>query len=200
MKNARRVRSCVGAALLDVIFTCGFIALLAGITIPSLQASRDRDRARFAARHLAAIMQGLRIEALRSNRAVAIRFDPDDLGAFATYGDGDGDGVLQADVDGGVDTPLGRAGKLDDYFAGASFEVPLAVPSPDGHGAISAHSDPIRIGSSNFMTFSPLGTATSGTLYITGGAGTLVCIRVLGATGRIRVLTFHRGRRTWLSE
>ena len=203
MKNyggARVWGACVGAALLDVIFTCSFIALLAAIAIPSLHGSRDRERAVLAGRYLAGTLQALRIEAIRRNRPVALRLDPDDIGSMATYVDGDGDGVLQSDVDSGVDTPLAPDANLRDYFAGASFRIPFDVPAPDGGGTIAADSDPVRIGNSNFLSFSPLGTATSGTLYLTGGAGTLVCIRVLGATGRIRLLTFHPGRQTWLAD
>ena len=189
-----------GAALLDVLFTCSFIALLAAIAIPSLHASRERDAVEMAARHLASRMNLLRIEAIRRNRYVAMRFDPDDIGLYATFVDGDGDGVLQSDVSNGVDAALDREARVADNFASVAFRVPIDVPSPDGGGVIAAESDPIRIGKSNFVTFSPLGTSTSGTIYLAGRGGTQLCVRIFGATGRIRVMRFDPGTAKWRQD
>ena len=189
------LRCARGAALLDVLVTCGLITVLAAIAIPSLHTSRDRDAAIMAARFLASKLNLLRIEALRRNRAVALRFDPDDLGSVASYIDGDGDGVSQQDVDNGVDGSLDSA-RLADHFARVGFRIPAEVPAPDGVGVLAADSDPLRIGSSNFVSFSPLGTATSGTIYL-AGRGTQVSVRVFGATGRIRVLRFDPASGAW---
>ncbi len=193
-------RSARGAALLDVLFTCSFIALLAAIAIPSLHASRERDAVEMAARHLASRMNLLRIEAIRRNGYVAMRFDPDDVGLYGTFVDGDGDGVLQNDVNNGVDTALDRQAHVADNFASVSFRVPVDVPSPDGGGIVAAESDPIRIGKSNFVTFSPLGTSTSGSIYLAGRGGTQFCVRIFGATGRIRVMRFDPGTATWRQD
>lgn len=198
--NCEPATSTRGAALLDVIFTCGLIALLAAIAIPSLHASRERDAAVMAARHLATQLQLLRVEAIRRNRHVAMWLDPERVGRYRTYVDGDGDGVLQADVDSGIDVALEREAHLAQYFALVSFRVPLDVPAPDGPGTIPALSDPIRIGSSNFVSFSPVGSATSGTLYLAGDGGTQTCVRIFGATARIRVLRFDRGTRAWRQD
>jgi hypothetical protein len=185
-----------GAALVDVVFTCGLIATLAAVAIPTLHAARERDAALLAARHLASRLHSLRIEALRRNRAVALRFDSADPGRLAAFVDGDGDGVRQTDVDAGLDSPLGVEMHVRDLFDAASVAVPTTVPAPDGVGSIAAGSDPIRIGSSDFVSFSAAGSATSGTIYLTSG-GTQVCVRVFGATGRIRVLRFDRGTLSW---
>jgi len=193
-------RAARGAALIDLVFTCGLVAVLAAMAIPSLQASRDRDAVRMAARHLANTLQMLRVEAIRLNRFVAIRFDPDDLGHYATYMDGDGDGVLQADIDGGVDAPLGPAAHLAHVFATVSLRVAETVPVPDGAGVIAADSDPIRIGSTNLVSFSALGSSTSGTIYLAARDGSQMCIRLLGTTGRIRLLWFDRASAAWRQD
>jgi hypothetical protein len=46
---------------------------------------------------------------------------------------------------------------------------------------------------------SPDGTATSGTLYLQGKRAQYA-VRVLGATGRTRVLAFDRERQTWINR
>lgn len=169
---------------------------MAAIAIPHLHASRERSAPLLAARFLAGKLNLLRIEAVRRNRVVAMRFDPDDLGRFGVYVDGDADGVRQRDVDDRIDVAVDAEARIGDYFDLASFYVPLPVIAPDG-GAIEAASDPIRIGSTNFLSFNPAGTSTSGTIYLAGRDGSQVCVRVFGATGRVRVLWFDRARRTW---
>jgi hypothetical protein len=192
-----KVTAMRGATLIDLIFTCGLIAVIAVVAIPSLHASRERDAALMAARHLASKLTVLRIEAIRRNRSVAMRFDPDELGRFGTYVDGDGDGVLQQDIDRGIDRSLEAEAHLAHYFATVSYRVALSVPMPDGSGVIAAGADPLRIGGSNLLSFSPVGSATSGTIYLAGRAGTQVCVRVFGATGRVRVLRFDRVSDAW---
>lgn len=194
------VGRCRGAALLDVIFTCGLIAILAAIAIPSLHASRDRDQATLAARQLASKLHLLRVEAIRRNRAVAMRFDPADIGRVVPYVDGDGDGVREQDIINGVDPPLDRDTHVSDTFATVSFRVAQTVPAPDGSEILAVNSDPIRIGNSNFVSFSPLGTCTSGTIYLAGRGGAQLSVRVFGATGRIRVLRFESSSGTWRAD
>lgn len=189
-----------GAALIDVIFTCGFIALLAAIAIPSLHASREREATVVAARYVASKLNLLRIEAMRRNAVVAMRLDPQELGRFQMYADGDGDGVSQHDVSTGIDPPIEPATHVADHFALVRFAIPVALPTPDGGGSLAADSDPVRIGNSNFISFGPLGTSTSGTIYIAGRGGTQLCVRIFGATARIRVLRFDRATSSWRQE
>lgn len=189
-----------GVALLDVIFTCALIVVMAAIAIPSLHASRERDAAVTAARHLASRLSLLRVDALRRNRAVAVRFDPDDVGRFGSFADGDGDGISQQDIDANVDPRLEPETHVSDLFTLVSFHVPISIPAPDGNSVIAADSDPVRIGNSNFLSFSPVGTATSGTVYLAGRDGTQVCVRIFGATGRVRVLWFDRTIGAWRQD
>jgi Tfp pilus assembly protein FimT len=173
---------------------------MAAIAIPTLQATRERDATVLAARHLANRLSLLRVEALRRNRAIALRFDPDDMGRVGTFADGDGDGISQQDVDQNIDSSLEPSTHVSQMFPLVSFHVPIAVPAPDGNGVIAADSDPIRIGNSNFVSLSPTGTATSGTIYLAGRDGTQVCVRVFGATGRVRVLRFDRTAAQWRQD
>jgi Tfp pilus assembly protein FimT len=186
--------------LLDVLFACALIAILAAVAVPSVQGTRERDASLLAARFLASKLNFLRVEALRRNRTVAMRFDPDDLGRFAAYADGDGDGVRQQDIESGVDLPLEHEAHVSQYFQAVSFRVPLAVPAPDGNGVINADSDPVRIGNTDLLSFSPLSTSTSGTIYLAGRGGTQVCVRILGSTGRVRVLRFDSTSGVWRPE
>jgi hypothetical protein len=60
-------------------------------------------------------------------------------------------------------------------------------------------SDGVRIGTSRILTLGPDGTATSGTLYLHGRRAQFA-VRILGATGRTRLLRFDPGGRRWVSK
>jgi hypothetical protein len=46
--------------------------------------------------------------------------------------------------------------------------------------------------------FTPIGTASPGTIALLGPGDEQFAVRVAGATGRTRVLHFERGRRLWV--
>src|SRR5262245_43101180 len=186
-----------GFALVDIVVTCALCGVVGAIAVPALHATRERDAVRMAAKSLAQRIQFARLEALKRNVEVALRFDPDEVGLVGTFTDGDGDGVLQRDIDAGTDHRLAPDARLHDAFAGAALAIASDVPDPDGGSALSAGSDPVRIGSTNFLSFSPLGSSSSGSIYVAGRGGYQACVRILGATGRTRVLWFNPATRQW---
>ncbi len=60
-----------------------------------------------------------------------------------------------------------------------------------------AGTDPIKLGASNILTFSPAGTSSPGSLYVLGRNRAQYVIRVLGQTGKTRVLKFDARARQW---
>jgi len=94
------------------------------------------------------------------------------------YQDGNRNGVRAADVDAGVDPPIGPVVSLAVEFAG----VRIAIDPALGIGT-----DPISLRGSSFLSFSPVGTATARSVYVLGRDGTQLAVRVLGVTGRTRV-------------
>jgi hypothetical protein len=189
-----------GLSVVELLLTCALIAMVSAMTVPMMHASREHDEARMAARYMANRLHLLRLQALKRNAAVAMRFDPVDLGRVAEYIDGDGDGVRQADVDQAIDPALGQPHHLSDRFGDVRFRILDDLPEPDGGAILAADSDPLRIGSTNFLSFHPAGSSTSGTVYLAGASGAQTAVRVMGATGRVRVLTFNRATRQWREE
>ena len=189
-----------GAALIDVVFTVGLVAVLSGIAIPSMQSAREFRAARSGARYLAARLQHARMESLKRNVSVAMRFDPTDPNVFAVYADGDGDGVLQSDIDQGIDPLMTAEARLTDYLGPITLRINRDVPEPESGAPLAAGSDPLRFGRSSLLSFSPLGTSTSGTLYLAAPGGPQMAIRILGSTGRMRVLRFDTAARQWRED
>ena len=194
----RTLRTSDGLTLVELLFAVSLCAVLAGVALPVSSEAIDRLRTAGAARYLASQIASLRMDAIHRSRAVALRFEsaiPDYQ--FGPCVDGDGNGVRTADLRRGTDKPLAPPRQLGDNFRGVSFA--LASGLPDVDGARSASTDGVRIGSARILTLSPDGTATSGTLYVRGRHAQYA-VRVLGATGRTRVLEYDAATRTWLNR
>lgn len=190
-----------GIALVDVVCATGLMAILGAMAVPSLGAWLERDTARLSARYLAGKLHHARLEALKRNVHVAVRFgDAADGYPFTIFADGNGNGVLERDIADGVDTPLAAPDRLGDHFRDVTLRVTTSVPAIDGAGVIAAGSDPLRIGSSSLVSFSPSGTCTSGSLFVAGRASPQAAVRMLGVTGRLRVFWFDPGARTWQAD
>jgi hypothetical protein len=99
-----------------------------------------------------------------------------------------------------MDPPLGAGERLGDQFAGVSFGILDGVSAVDSTESLEAGSDPIRLGSSDILSFGPVGTATAGTLYLRGRTREQYAVRVLGVTGRVRVLRFDFASRQWVAS
>jgi Tfp pilus assembly protein FimT len=187
-----------GASLLEVLLAISLLATLTAMGVPLTASALDEVRTAGAARYLSGRIMSLRMEALRRSASVALRFEVsgDDY-VFAPFADGNGNGVRTADIRSGVDRQLGAFERLADKFPGVRFQLPSEVRDVDG--ATSATSDGVRIGTARILTMSPDGTATSGTLYVRGTRGQYA-VRVLGITGRTRVLQYRVGDRSWTTR
>jgi hypothetical protein len=51
---------------------------------------------------------------------------------------------------------------------------------------------------SQLFSFTPTGTATSGSVYVNGRDGSRFAVRVLGVTARARVLRYIAARDIWI--
>jgi type II secretory pathway pseudopilin PulG len=190
-----------GAYSLVELLVCLALALLVcGAGAPGLMAARDGVLANGAAELLVRELHGARIEALKLRANVAIRFEPDGADfLLAVYRDGNGNGVRAADIASGDDPLLRPRQSLCDQFAGVHFGFEPGVPDVDG-GDTTADPDPIRVGRSRMLSFSPTGTSTSGTVYLRGPGPHQLAVRVLGGTGRVRSMNFDFGARKWQSR
>ena len=131
--------------------------------------------------------------AVIEGRHVAVVFGNDEHGATAQlFADGDGDGVLRADIAGGVDRPLGS--KIYLKMERAYVGIPQgATVDPEGNPL--SGQDPVRFGRGDILSFGPLATATPGSLYLRDQDGKEGwAFRVAGIDGRVRVYRFFQGR------
>ena len=176
------------------------MGLLVAISVPALTAALSRYRVAAAARTLASELSRLRAEAITSRRRVAMRLIKEgDAYSYAFFADGDGDGVRAADIESGRDPLLAGPRDLASRFGGVDFGLlDVAIPDlPPRGGALLPGDDPVRFGRSDIITFTPLGTASSGTLFVSDSRGIVVAVVVYGGTGRIRTWRFDRHAWRW---
>jgi hypothetical protein len=184
-------------SLVELLVCLALALLICGMGTPALIAARDGVLADGAAEYLVRELHGARIEALKLRANVAVHFESDGAEFLvAVYVDGNGNGVRTADISSGDDPLLRPRQSLCDQFGDVHFGFEPGVPDIDG-GDTAANPDPIRVGRSRMVSFSPTGTSTSGTVYVHGRGPHQLAVRVLGGTGRVRSLRFDFGARKW---
>jgi type II secretory pathway pseudopilin PulG len=194
---ARFARDCRGYSAVEVMFVTTLVAILSGIAVPQMLASVDDSRTIGAVRYLSSRLQRARMEAVARVAVVSVRFTADATGySFAVYVDGNGNGVLAADIQRGVDRPVGRPERLSDSFQGVDIGVLANVPAVDA-GSSPPNGDPLKLGASNAISFSPQGSSSSGSVYIRGRGRTQYVIRIFGETGKTRILKFNQASNQW---
>jgi hypothetical protein len=119
---------------------------------------------------------------------------------YALYRDGDGDGVLTADIDRGVDPEVQPPQVLQHFGRSTGFGFPpgLAPRDPSDAGRrLSRLDDPIRFNGSNIASFSALGTSTPGSVYLTDRKSALAAVRVLSRTAKTAIVFYDAKRERW---
>jgi hypothetical protein len=135
------------------------------------------------------------VQAVARSATSAIVFDQvDGQWRLRRCVDGNGNGVRRADIARGQDTCAAGAIEIGGLFSGVGIGVDPALPDPDGG---PGSTDAVRFGGSDIASFSPVGTATAGTVYLRSAGGVQFAVRVAGVTGRTRVLRFDTARHRW---
>jgi hypothetical protein len=175
--------------VLDLVFVCAALCVLSAVAVPQTMTAIERSRGLAAARYLAGRMALARAQAVSHSTTMALRFVEGPQGiSVSVFEDGNRNGVRTVDIDQGIDRPLDATLMLSDLFPG--IEIGL---TPQGPGT-----DPVQLGGSNILSFTPRGTASSGSIYVRGRDGTQWVVRVLGATARCRVLRYVPGTGEWV--
>lgn len=190
----RRLAS--GYALVELLFAVGLMITLSAIAVPNVLRALEDYKAAAAVRYLTTKFARTRMEAIVRSRDVAVRFTQDAQGyAYATYADGNNDGVRTRDIQRGIDVALERPERLPSNFPGVAFAVPVGLPPVES--GPSTDGDPLKLGAGNLLSFSALGTSSSGSIYVRGKNGSQYVIRAFGETGKVRGLRFDWTKRRW---
>lgn len=188
-----------GHTLVELLVAIALILVISAVAVPRLTEAADAGRARAAAYYMSSRFSLARTMAAHRSANVAFRFEPEPGGIrVRAFADANGNGVRSAEIRSGIDITVLPDERLDERFPGIRFGFVPGARLIDGT-ATSPGDDPIRFGPTDMLTFSPSGTATSGTVYIRGRSDHLqFAVVVLGATGRTRITRFDAGTRRWM--
>jgi type II secretory pathway pseudopilin PulG len=190
-------RSARGFSLVETVFVLGVGVSVTAMAVPQLLTGLDDYRAAGAARYMSTRLQRTRMEAIARSAAVAMQFvRGGGTYAYTEVVDGNRNGVLTREIESGIDRPLRPAERLSEQFTGVDFGTLPGLPPIDA-GGTPPGDDPIRLGRADIATFTPLGTATAGTLYILGRGGAQYALRIFGETAKTRLLKFDRRAGKW---
>lgn len=191
-----------GFTLIELL-VAGSVSLVFVLSvIPNLFHLSQSLRVRLAASEIVGVLRAARQKAILSGSNVAVKFNPslEKRVTFTLYRDGDGDGVLNKDIESGIDPSIGPARELVHLGQRIRFGFPLG-PAPtdpsDASRKLTNLDDPIRFNRSDLASFGPLGGSTPGSLYITDGSRHLSVVRVFGYTGKVTILVYNPKTGTW---
>jgi len=187
----------MGFTILELLFVVSIAGTLAAMAIPQSLRGIDDFQTRSAARYLAQRIAAARFEAIKRSAAHGLSFEA--VGSdyrISLVADGNRNGLRTIEVQRGIDRTLTEPEGLAQHFGAVSFGIVEGVPDADGAPAGSA--DGVRIGTSRLLVMNADGSATPGTLYVRGAGRSQYAVRVLGSTGRVRLLKFERARGRWV--
>jgi type II secretory pathway pseudopilin PulG len=186
-----------GYSMVEIMFALGLTVTLGTMAGGQFLTSVDEVRAQGAARYVATRLHQVRMEAIARSADVALQFVQVNGGyTYAPYADGNGNGVRTRDIQGGIDLAIASAERLSDRYTGVEFGILPGLPSVDP-GGTAPGTDPVTLGTSNILTFTSLGSSSSGSLYVLGRRNQQYVVRIFGETGKTRVLRFDNRTRQW---
>lgn len=184
-----------GATVVELLVVSLVVAGLAALSAPVTASVIDASRVRHAASFLSARFRLARQQAVGLGANVGVVFNQTNgHWQVRVCRDGSGNGLRRADIQSGVDPCIDGPHDIAELFSAVDVAVDAALRGPGGE---AGSPDPVRFGSANIVSFSPMGSCTAGSLFLRSRAGAQYVVRVGGATGRIRVLWYEPASSVW---
>jgi Tfp pilus assembly protein FimT len=190
-----------GATIAELAVAVAVLALAAAVSLPTLAEARARGAVAAATRWLVAALHAQRWRAVALGETHGLYFVREGGGwQWYEVRDGNGNGLRAREIADGTDPTLAGPHRLETAAPGVGPGFPPTGPFPEippAGGPIDLTADPIRFGSSDIVSFGPLGTASSGRIYLTDGRAELQAVVLYGQTGRARVWRYEAEAARW---
>jgi len=173
------LKSPSGFTLMEMMVVISIIAILAGISLPSLIGKLPDYRLKNAGRELLSDMQFAKLSAVKSNSEWSIVFDTTNNKYFVCSENGaDGDWTGLNDSTGGGDNTIHKTVTFDNYKSGVNYGY-AALSNPVG---TTFGANNVSYVSEN-VTFDSMGTGKAGYVYLTNSKGVIVYAVGTNSTG-----------------
>jgi prepilin-type N-terminal cleavage/methylation domain-containing protein len=190
-----------GYTIAELLAVLAIMAMAVAVALPAAAMLRDGGRAAAGARAMATLLSAERWKSVAAHRIQGLQFrQAGGAWSWREVEDGNGNGLRSAEITRGIDRVLTD----DDTLERQVSDVRLGFPpggtypeAPPGTDTLSAGDDPVRFGRSDLVSFSPLGSSSSGTIYVTDGRSALYAIVLFGPTCRLRVWRYLPRERRW---
>src|SRR6185436_1833374 len=125
----RRSRHQPGFTLIELLVVFALLVLLATLSMSPLHRAASSLRLRQAASELVGALRLAQSFAVRHSANVAVRFEAEPKGgvSFSLYRDGNGNGVLNADIRSGTDPRIDGPRRLGGLGFGLQFGFPPGI-------------------------------------------------------------------------
>jgi prepilin-type N-terminal cleavage/methylation domain-containing protein len=190
-----------GYTLAELLAVLAIVAMAVAVALPAAAMLRDGGRAAAGARAMATILSSQRWKSVAGHRVRGLQFRKVGNGwSWREVADGNGNGLRTAEITRGIDPVLTQDDALERRVPDVTLGFPPGGPYPEappGTETLNVGDDPVRFGRSDLVSFSPVGSASSGTLYVTDGRRGLFAVVLFGPTARLRVWRFRPEERRW---
>jgi Tfp pilus assembly protein FimT len=177
-----------GITVIEMVIVLFLVLCLAALSVAGGASLMREYRLRGAIYHLRGLVREVRsMAASRSLYAGIVFGEVEGDPIFSIHLDGNGNGIRRADVKSGADPLVRGPFRLSAAFPGVRYGAP-----PPGAGLPPLAG--LRIGPSHILSFSPTGTSTTGTIFLSNEQGMVYGVVVLGSTGRARVGRYRENR------
>ena len=190
-----------GYTLAELLAVLAIVAMAVAVALPAAATLRDGGRAAAGARTLTAILAAQRWKSVATHRVRGLQFRKvGNAWSWREVEDGNGNGLRSAEIARGIDPVLTADGALERQVPDVRLGFPPGgtyPEAPPGIDTLGEGDDPVRFGRSDLVSFSPLGSSSSGTIYVTDGRNALFAIVLFGPTSRLRVWRYRPLERRW---
>ena len=191
-----------GTSLPELLVVLLILGLVFALSVPALSDLLAEEGLQTAAREVSAILTTAHARAVFQGAEVGVKWisSGGDL-VLSVYQDGNGNGVTTADIKKGVDRLVAGPYWLRGKYPGISFSFVPGFDDLDPGGApIGNLTDPLRFGRSDICSFSPLGKASPGSVYLSNRKRRQAAVRVTPANAKIQIFTWHGNSLKWIKR
>lgn len=191
-----------GTSLPELLVVLLILGLVFALSLPALSDLLAEEGLAAAAREVSGILNMARARAVFQGADVGVKWisSGGDL-VLSVYQDGNGNGVTTADIRKGIDRLVAGPYWLRGKYPGISFSFVPGFDGLDPGGApIGNVADPLRFGRSDICSFSPIGKASPGTVYLSNRNRRQAAVRVTPANAKIQSFTWHGKSLKWIKR